>query len=448
MKIDLAPNILLFSFQNNMKQLLITIVALVLVGCGPSVDIHQAAERGNIEIVKQAIADGADVNAKTEDGWTPLHFATSGGYEEITELLIAKGADVNARDNRGGTSLLEAALSGKKEIAKILIAKGTNVNAKDDIGRTTLHAAAWHGQKEVAELLIVEGADVHVKDKEGSTPLHRVADRMMMQLVVDNDANANAKKQIVEQLITNNANVNARDNRGDTPLHRAALGGYTKIAELLIDNGANVNTKKEDGQTPLHEAALNGNKKIIELLIARAADVNAKNMNGNTPLNYSEGKWETDSSELEAVRKEIADLLRKHGGKTGEELKAEGNLAKPDAEAKKPEPPTAKASDISIHQAAKKGDIEAIKQHFAAGTDVDEKYGDLTPLHFAAVHGRKEVVELLIATGADVNAKLEKGMFKGMTPLDRAVQFNEPETADLLRKHGGKTGEELKAEGK
>ena len=108
-------------------------------------------------------------------------------------------------------------------------------------------------------------------------------------------------------------------------MHRAALGGYTEIAELLIDNGANVNTKKEDGQTPLHEAALNGNKKIIELLIARAADVNAKNVNGDTPLNYSEGKWETDSSEFEAVRKEIADLLRKHGGKTAVELKAASN---------------------------------------------------------------------------------------------------------------------------
>ena len=83
-----------------MKQLLITIAALVLVGCGPSADIHQAVRGGNIEVVKQAIADGADVNAKTEDGWTPLHFATSVGYEEITELLIAKGADVNARDNR------------------------------------------------------------------------------------------------------------------------------------------------------------------------------------------------------------------------------------------------------------------------------------------------------------------------------------------------------------
>ena len=109
----------------------------------------------------------------------------------------------------------------------------------------------------------------------------------------------------------------------------------------------------------------------------------------------------------------------------------------------KPEPPTAEAPDISIHDAAGFGNIEAVKQHLAAGADVNAKNeakGGWTPLHFAAGNGHKEVAELLIASGADVNAKARKRR----TPLDWA----EGETADLLRKHGGKTGEELKAEGK
>ena len=55
-----------------MKQLLITIAALVLVGCGPSVDIHEAARTGNIEAVKKHLAAGVNVNAKGEDSWTPL----------------------------------------------------------------------------------------------------------------------------------------------------------------------------------------------------------------------------------------------------------------------------------------------------------------------------------------------------------------------------------------
>ncbi len=110
-----------------------------------------------------------------------------------------------------------------------------------------------------------------------------------------------------------------------------------------------------------------------------------------------------------------------------------------------PEPPTTKAPDISIHQAAAKGNIEAVKQHIAAGTDVNAKdWSKMTPLHQAALYNRKEIAELLIAAGADVNAKNDNGN----TPLAWTIDFEETEIADLLRKHGGKTGEELKAEGK
>jgi ankyrin repeat protein len=103
------------------------------------------------------------------------------------------------------------------------------------------------------------------------------------------------------------------------------------------------------------------------------------------------------------------------------------------------------APDISIHRAAELGNIEAVKQHIAAGTDVDAKdYSGRTPLHDAAYGGHREITELLLAKGADVNAK--DGI--GRTPLDVAIANDRTETANLLRKHGGKTGEELKAEGK
>ena len=89
-----------------MRQLLITIAALVLVGCGPSVDIHQAAEDGNIEAVKQHLNAGTDVNAVGGlFGYTPLQQATFGGHKEVAELLIAAGADVNAKDDDGSTAL-------------------------------------------------------------------------------------------------------------------------------------------------------------------------------------------------------------------------------------------------------------------------------------------------------------------------------------------------------
>ena len=100
--------------------------------------------------------------------------------------------------------------------------------------------------------------------------------------------------------------------------------------------------------------------------------------------------------------------------------------------------------DISIHKAAYDGNIEAVKQHLAAGTDVNAKdsFG-MTPLLLAGAKNQKEVVELLIAEGADVNAK----DISGTTTLIYAATNGHKEIVELLRKHGGKTGEELKAEG-
>ena len=115
--------------------------------------------------------------------------------------------------------------------------------------------------------------------------------------------------------------MNAKDQRdpmGWTPLLLAAT---KEVVELLIANGADVNAKGKEGETLLHFPKT---KEIAELLIAAGADVNARDEYGDTPLDMV-GPFEDDSPEDQVNRMEIADLLRKHGGKTAEELKAAGN---------------------------------------------------------------------------------------------------------------------------
>ena len=108
-----------------MKHLLLTTIAAVLVvGCGTThqsvvpaphtyISIHQAAMYGSAITVNQHLSIGTDVNAKDEEGGTPLHFATGWDHKEIVELLIDAGADVNAKDDIGDTPL-DVAIQLKK----------------------------------------------------------------------------------------------------------------------------------------------------------------------------------------------------------------------------------------------------------------------------------------------------------------------------------------------
>ena len=179
--------------------------------------------------------------------------------------------------------------------------------------------------------------------------------------------------EAIKQAIADGVDVNSKGIGGFTPLLIAAMEGHNEVVELLISKGADVDARQYGyGLSPLRFAAARGYKEIVELLISKGADVNAKRGDGITALDLAKG--------------ETADLLRKHGGKTGAEL--------------------------SIHDAARTGNIEAVKQHLAAGADVNAKHNI------------------------------------GHTPLDWAISNDQTEIADLLRKHGGKTGEELKAEGK
>ncbi len=137
----------------------------------PSPPIHKAAQTGDLDKVREFIADGIDVNVKNSIGTTPLYLAVTGGHKEMVELLVVKGADVNARNNWGWTPLHSAAARGHRGIVELLLAGGANVNAKRVAGWTPLHQAAAGGHVDVARLLIEHGADVNAAKRDGSTPL-------------------------------------------------------------------------------------------------------------------------------------------------------------------------------------------------------------------------------------------------------------------------------------
>ena len=124
--------------------------------------------------------------------------------------------------------------------------------------------------------------------------------------------------EAAKQFIATGVDVNVKDRSGSTPLHWTA----TKVmAELLIANGADVNAQTVDGWTPLHQAAFMELDESAEMLIASGANINSKSnylqtrerRGAQTPLEVA----------IESGDTKIVDLLRKHGGKMSEQLKAE-----------------------------------------------------------------------------------------------------------------------------
>lgn len=94
----------------------------------------------------------------------------------------------------------------------------------------------------------------------------------------------------------------------------------------------------------------------------------------------------------------------------------------------------AKAPSVDIHTAASSGNVEALKQHLAAGTDINEKdpYGGSSPLISASLFGKTEIAKILIDAGAEINVKNNDGS----TALHTAAFFCRPEIVDMLLKKG------------
>ena len=119
--------------------------------------------------MKLLLEKGAEIEAKDNDGNTPLHSASIREHLEVVKLLLEKGADVNAKSNAGQTPLHSASMDEYTEVMKLLLERGSDVNAKDHDGRTPLHEASRHGHPEAMKLFLEKGVDVNAKDNDGKT---------------------------------------------------------------------------------------------------------------------------------------------------------------------------------------------------------------------------------------------------------------------------------------
>ncbi|KAJ5160851.1 Pfs NACHT and Ankyrin domain protein [Penicillium canariense] len=326
----------------------------------------------------------ADINAKDNDGQTPLLYAAASGHEAMVKLLLARdGADVNAKDSSGRTPLIWAAANGREAVAKLLLDTGkADIDAKDNDDQTPLIWAAAIGREAVAKLLLDTGkADVNAKDNDDQTPLLWAA--------------ANGREAVAKLLLdTGKADVNATDNNGRTPLIWAATNdqtlrlwavknGQEAVAELLLDTGkADVDAKDNNGRTPLIWAAANGREAMAKLLLETGkADVNAKDTNGRTPLIWAAANG----------REAVAKLLLEMG---------EADVNAKDNNGRTPLIWTAANNQTLPLWAVKNGHESVAKLLLDTGkADVDAKDNNgRTPLIWAAANGREAIVRLLQST--------------------------------------------------
>ncbi len=156
-----------------MKKLLLIIGLLLSLNAQP---IHDAAESGDVDDMKQILSSGGNINLKNAKfEQTPLQLAVYNENTTMVSYLLSRGAHVNVKMKNGQSALFIAAYHGDIISVKALVKKGAAINMKDNKGSTALHRAAEGGDKETVEFLLAKGAKVNATDKENTTPLHIAA---------------------------------------------------------------------------------------------------------------------------------------------------------------------------------------------------------------------------------------------------------------------------------
>jgi ankyrin repeat protein len=291
------------------------------------ISLKEACAEGRLEIARELIAQGADVNAginDRHDEYTPLMMAVSNRHTEIVKLLLENKAEVNIV-GRTGTALMEAARYGSTEIARLLIENDADVDYTDlYCTMPALMLATLYGHTEIVQLLLENKANVDAATNDGKTALVLACSRGHLKIVelliaagadVHNVKNVKGMKpiveacyeghlEIVERLIAAGAPVNFSMDQYDmgysSPLLQwASAPGHTEIVKLLLAAGAHVNDAcAVSGDTALTLACSKGHLKIVKLLLAAGAHTYYACPSGDTALTLACKNGHRDIVEL------------------------------------------------------------------------------------------------------------------------------------------------------
>ena len=278
--------------------------------------LHWALWWDNPAVVSQLIEFGSDIAAQDDSGHvanptdcarlnTATFFHIAG--PEVVAACIEAGADVNAR-SRGGATPLHFAAAGASDpaVVVLLVQTGADVNARDQRNYTPLHrAAGMNDNPGMITALLDAGAELEAWAKGfyidwgwEETPLHEAAGR-------------NGNPTVTAALLDAGADVNARNDGGRTPLHRAAQGNPNPAGvSLLLEAGADVNAQgdlwgdhggpRHGGLTPLHLAAMR-NPAVFLILLDAGADSAVLDDYDKTPMDYA--RENKALQELEVVKR-------------------------------------------------------------------------------------------------------------------------------------------------
>ncbi|UCC43765.1 MAG: ankyrin repeat domain-containing protein [Candidatus Zixiibacteriota bacterium] len=409
-----------------MLRTLISLVCLSLLA-GTSLlaaEIHEVARTGDIERLQSIITANPDqISAADEGGSLPLHIASLNGHLEAVKLLIASGADVGAGDGDNSSALNCAASRGHLDIVKFLVAKGATVEERDTHNATPFLVSGWGGNLDVARFLLDNGAFMNVRDNLGNTPLLASA--------------WSGNRDFVEFLLDKGSDINEKTNFGTTALHRAASGGHEELVRFLAERGADLNAKNGAGMTPLASAVHSGRPGTVRLLIEAGADINVLDNDGNSPLAHSAFRW---------VPIDVMRMLIEHGAPldaasdscTGPIEWAVGAGTVEQLQLLIESGANVNADlgegETALNKATRQGKEDKAAVLLEAHAEVnrqDSRYGR-APLHWCAIKGMSRVVELLLASGANVDAPDNAGH----SPLYFAARYGHKTVADLLKAGG------------